>query len=358
MPAGKGEIRMISFEPVRLENTPWETLDAFEDRMIFQTRPWLEFISSTQGAAPVVVLIRNNGKLVGCFTGFSFRKMGVKLLASPFTGWTTPFMGFNLSPEISFHDVLAKFHSFAFEELGCRFFQVIDRKTKKENYAGLPYTASFYTNLEFDLNRPENEIFSGMESACRRCIRKAEKIGVLIEEASDPEFADDYYPQLQEVFRKHALVPTYGIDRVRELITHLQPTGHLLLLRARDPEGHCIATGIFPGFNRHMHFFGGASWRKYQILRPNEALMWYAMKYWKNRGATTFDMGGWAPYKKKYGAYEMQNTLLMAADPGFLIPLRDLAHQTWRRYHRSLSWIKLRPRDRRDITGEDETREG
>ena len=33
-----------------------------------------------------------------------------------------------------------------------------------------------------------------MESACRRCIRKAEKSRVIIEEAQDLEFADEYMP--------------------------------------------------------------------------------------------------------------------------------------------------------------------
>ena len=58
------------------------------------------------------------------------------------------------------------------------------------------------TIWEVDLRRPEEEIFGGMTSACRRCIRKAEKVGVTIEEADDLEFADDYYAQLRDVFAK------------------------------------------------------------------------------------------------------------------------------------------------------------
>src|SRR5436189_3057502 len=99
-----------------------------------------------------------------------------------------------------------------------------------------------------------------MTSACRRCIRKAKKVGVTIEEADDPEFADDYYAQLRDVFAKQSLVPTYGVDRVQALIAHLHPTGRLLLLRARGPDGASIATGIFPAMNGSMYFWGGASW--------------------------------------------------------------------------------------------------
>ena len=34
---------------------------------------------------------------------------------------------------------------------------------------------------------------------------------------------------------------------------------------------------------------------------PNEALHWYAMRYWKRRGAQYFDWGGGGGYKEKYG---------------------------------------------------------
>src|SRR5205085_2043438 len=137
------------------------------------------------------------------------------------------------------------------------------------------------------------------------CIRKAERVGVTIEEADDLEFADEYYAQLRDVFAKQSLVPTYGKERVTELIRRLHPTGRLLLLRARSRDGECIATGIFPGMNGSAYFWGGASWREYQILRPNEALMWHAIRHWQARGAVRFDLGGGAEYKRKYGGAEI-----------------------------------------------------
>ena len=112
-----------------------------------------------------------------------------------------------------------------------------------------------------------------------------------VEEASAAGFADEYYAQLQDVFAKQGLRPTYGVDRVRELIRCVHPTGRLLLVRALGPEGEPIASGIFPAMNRTAYFWGGASWRSHQILRPNEAIFWFAMRDWKARGmsaVTTF----------------------------------------------------------------------
>jgi CelD/BcsL family acetyltransferase involved in cellulose biosynthesis len=144
-----------------------------------------------------------------------------------------------------------------------------------------------------------------MTSACRRAIRKSEKSGVTIEIADDDGFACAFYEQLREVFLRQGLVPTYGIERVQTLIRHLQPTGMLLLLRARDADGRCVATGIFPAFNDMMFFWGCASFREHQHLRPNEALHWHAIRYWKQRGVTRYDLGGHMDYKEKYGGVEV-----------------------------------------------------
>src|SRR5262249_53572783 len=140
-----------------------------------------------------------------------------------------------------------------------------------------------------------------MDSAARRAVRKAEKSGVVVEEADPAGFAADYHLQLADVFAKQGLRPTYDQARVEALIGHVHPSGDLLLLRARDPEGRSIATGIFPGFGRWSHFWGNGSLREFQILRPNEALHWRALRTWKTRGVVEHHWGGGGDYKAKYG---------------------------------------------------------
>jgi hypothetical protein len=179
-----------------------------------------------------------------------------------------------------------------------------------------------------------------MDSSCRRCVRKAEKSGVTIEEAHDAGFADDYYAQLKDVFDKQGLVPTYGVDRVRALIKHVGPSGNLLLLRARDTEGKCIATGIFPGLNQIAEFWGNASLRSSQILRPNEAIHWYAMKYWKQRGVAIYDWGGGGAYKEKYGCVPHKVPWFTKSRYQFVSKLRDEAKKMFERKQRFLGWLK------------------
>jgi lipid II:glycine glycyltransferase (peptidoglycan interpeptide bridge formation enzyme) len=126
-------------------------------------------------------------------------------------------------------------------------------------------------------------------------------------------------------------MPTYGVERVRELIQALLPTGRLLLVRARAPSGEPIATGIFPAMNGTAYFWGGASWRQHQHYRPNEAIFWYAMRYWKHHGMKSLDMGGGGDYKRKYGPVEFTVPSLHKSRIAGLAQLRDLAEAVSRR---------------------------
>lgn len=313
---------MLKFHALDFDRAPWELLDKFEDRNVFQTQQWIAFLADTQKATPVLAELRDGESGLGFFTGLISRKMGIRILGSSFPGWTTPYIGFNLRPGVPRIEALTALEAFAFSELKCLHLEICDRQFALDDGKGLGFVSGSYETYETDLTLTEEQLFSQMDSPCRRCIRKAEKSGVQIEQAQDIDFAAEYFAQLQDVFAKQNLVPTYGIDRVQKLIEHLLPTGHLLLLRARDSEGNCIGTGIYPGFNRVASFWGNASFRASQNLRPNEMLHWSAMRYWKKHGVQIFDWGGGGEYKEKYGVRHVFIPWLRKSRYGFIEPLR------------------------------------
>jgi len=325
---------VLKLERIDTDRSDWARMDALPDRMVFQTRAWLDFLLRTQGGELVLAAVKDGSEDVGFFTGIAFRRLGVPILGSPFPGWTTGYMGFNLEEGVSRIEAARALPPFAHRELRCLHLELKDRRLGFGDLEPLGFSAGETTTYDLDLTAPEDEIFGRMASACRRNVRAAEKRGVAVEQAHDPGFADDYYEQLLDVFGKQELRPPYGVERVRELIRALEPTGNLLLLRARDPEGSCIATGIFPGFGRHAFFWGGASLREHQRLRPNEAIFWAAIREWKRRGAEVLDMGGGGDYKRKYGPEEHAVPWFRRARlPGMLV-LRDAAERVLTRGRR------------------------
>lgn len=315
----------LKFELQDPRTFDFRRLDAFEDRTVQQTPEWLAFVRATQGARPVVAALSDGGETVGYFTALAVRKYGLKVLGSPFPGWTTSYMGFNLVPWYRRRKALEGLRAFAFKAFGCAHVEVFDRHATEEDAHAVGYDYRLVRTYEIDLRRDVDSLFQRMDKERRRGVRRAEELGVTIEEARDPGFARDYYTQLEDVFAKQSLVPTYKLARVQALIEHVLPTGNLLLLRARDKDGRCIATGLFPALGQRMIFWGAASWREHQHLHPNEALIWRAMLYWKARGVSFFDMGGGGDYKRLYGGVPIAVPWMRASRFGAVSTLRDVA---------------------------------
>lgn len=294
---------MLICERLDLDTFPWaQTHDGLADGTIYQTPAWLNFLKATQKGDPVVALLRNGSEDAGYFTGMIVRKFGFNVLGSPFPGWSTSYMGFNLRPGVSKHAALDALKRFAFGDLRCAHLEFMDRKFTMQEIGDCSLRSTPLHGFEVDLTATEQEIFDRFKPSCRQAIRKATRSGVTVEEVHDADFADDYYAQLEEVFARQKLVPTYDKTRVHELVHHILPTGKLLTLRARDAQGHCIATGIFLVISATtMYFWGGANWWSYQSLRPNDLLMWSAMRLGKARGLKIMDLGGAGDYKKKFG---------------------------------------------------------
>jgi hypothetical protein len=167
-----------------LDAIDWDALDAFGDRFFAQRRHWLEFLASFTRGEVVVAELYRAAELVGYFNGVLFRRCGVPILASPFRGWSTPYMGFNLAHGVSRTEALASIEQFAFGELGCLHLEVTDRHFTPEGASRHGYAHREVRSLLTDLTQPEDRLLANMTSACRRALRKAEKSGVTLEIAT------------------------------------------------------------------------------------------------------------------------------------------------------------------------------
>lgn len=321
----------VQLERVDPQALDWAQLDALPGQSAFQSREWLEFLAETQAGEPVVARVVSGSETAGWFTGMIVRRYGIRILGSPFQGWTTGPMGFSLRDEVDRGEAAAALPRFAFRELGCMHVELLDRQLTFGDLAGVGGQLAESHSFEIDLTRDEDALFGGMSSACRRAVRKSEKSGVRVERASEHGFAEEYYAQLEDVFARQSLTPPYPLERVRALIRHLVPKDRLLLMRAVDPSGRSIATGIFPISSSLVYLWGAASWRESRILRPNEALYWQAMRTAKEMGVPLMDLGGGGDYKRKYGGEPVVRPFLRKARAPGLLAARNTAQRVyWR----------------------------
>ncbi len=322
---------MMTLTPVDFASPRWRDESAtLPARTIYQNPEWMEFVAETQQATPLVAELHDGNRNVGYFTGLTFRRFGLKVLGSPFPGWSTSYMGFLLQEGVPRRAAIETLTHLAFRELGCSYLEYMDRSCPVAEARNLGYEYNLYTSYEVDLRPDKKQILANMAHEKRTNLRRAQKNGLQVEEASDPQFADEYYAQHCEVFHRQSLTPTYSLERVRSLIKHMLPTGNLLLLRVRDLEGRCIATNISLGEGARAYMWGAASLRQYQILRPNELIFWRAFQYWKDRGAEFIDLTGNSDYKARYGAYQIHLPWIHKSKYPLLTQLRDSARQLMR----------------------------
>jgi Acetyltransferase (GNAT) domain len=332
---------MLKLHQVTPTSDWWTGLNQFPDRLPYHTEEWIRFIADTQNATPVFADVYEGSSRVGCFHSLMIRRLGVKILASPFPGWTTEYMGFNLLPGVERWRALQALEHFAFDQVGCAYFEVADRGFTPEDGKRTGLEQRLSGSYESDLTPPEDELFKAMAPSYRSHIRKAARSGLVIEEAAgDDNFATEYYDQLKDVFGKQGLIPTYPLETVRKFLEHLYPTGRLGLFRARNEERRCVATFISQGIGRFAQVWGGASFRDSLYLCPNQALVWHALRYWRNRGAQTFDWGGGGKYKEQYGCRPVTVIRFSKSRIPLLSTLRDQAQSIARQQFRFRWWWK------------------
>ncbi len=297
---------MLTIRRLSLEDCDWDEMDALPDRVVYQTREWLRFLATTQRGEPFVgELLDERGRRVGYFTGLLISKYGVRILGSPFPGWSSGPMGFNLAAGVCRSSALQALLAHAFGPLRCLHVELLDRCLEVADVAELGLRHSAMRTYVVDLRRDEETIYASVASPCRRAIKKSQRFGVTVEEVHGEAFADEFHGQLVDVFARQSSTPRFDAERVRVLIRELEPSGRLLLLRARSAEGESIATGISLGMNAVAYAWGAASLRAHQDVRPNEAITWYAIRAWKGRGAGVLDLGGgteegFTQYKRKF----------------------------------------------------------
>src|SRR5687767_9594082 len=172
---------MISFERIGLEAVPWDDLDRYPDRTVFQTLPWLRFVEKTQRAEPVVARISRRGEPIGYFTGMMTRRFGVKILGSPLKGWTTHYMGFNLAAGTPRREVLEQLPGFAFGTLRCHYLELMDPHAVDGDELVPSYEVERKQTYHIDLTLSEDELLGRMGHTARRTARRPERTGVTIE---------------------------------------------------------------------------------------------------------------------------------------------------------------------------------
>lgn len=284
-----------------INNQEWDQLiSQFKNQALFHQSAWLDFIGKTQGGKKNLLKIIDDTKIIGYFPCFVLRKGPFKILGSPLLGWSTEFMG----PIINNNcDQLAFLHAL---DNYCREYKIDHCEISNpilnpEIMKKFEFKYKKKTTFIVTLSHNNDSMWLRLnKKSCRWAINKALKNNLKVENTNNSEVVDEFYEEMKEVFLKQNLVPTYSYAKIKFLFDCLKQKNLLLTLQVKH-NNKIIATGFFPYDKKCIYFWGGASWREFQHLCPNELLHWTVMTLAAEKGITEYDLAGTGPFKAKFG---------------------------------------------------------
>lgn len=143
-----------------------------------------------------------------------------------------------------------------------------------------------------DLTSSEEDLMKGMKSKTRYNTRYAERNGVTVREVTGDEgfqkFADLYFKTVErQTYHGHNKAYHETVwNNLKDGIAHILIAEH---------EGEALAAYELFYFNNVLYYPYGGSSDKYRNLFASNLLMWEAIKFGKQLGATSFDMWGSLP---------------------------------------------------------------
>jgi hypothetical protein len=160
-----------------------------------------------------------------------------------------------------------------------------------------------------ELNPDDSKVFSCFKSNVKRNIKKSQKESVQIEITSSWE-SMKVFCELNILTRKQHGLPPQPLFFFRNIFKHvISPgKGFVTLALWKDTP---VAAAVFFHFGKKAIYKYGASDGKYQKLRPNNLVMWEAIKWYCHNGCKTFNFGRTEPenhgllqFKRGWGVKE------------------------------------------------------
>jgi hypothetical protein len=160
---------------------------------------------------------------------------------------------------------------------------------------------SFEPHLNFliDLQRPIDEIKRSMDRNVMANVRKAYRMGVVIEEITLPDKLPAAYTVLEKVY-KRIQVPLAPLSLFQSAFNILHPHQMIKFLVARVDDNY-IGTAIRLLYKDVIFAWYAGALRDYSNYKAHDLLNWYIIEWGAKNGFKTFDFGGAGKPDEEYG---------------------------------------------------------
>ena len=288
-------------QPVNpLEHPDWDApLTRRPDFSFFHGAAWTKVLAETYGFTPVWFAAEKSLLPLMEVDSWLTGRRGIGL---PFTDNCAPLC----ETEKDFQPLFQSAVAFGKK----RGWKSIELRGGRNFFGEAPASLSFYGH-SLELAADESLMFEKMDGSVRRAVRKAEKDGVTVTIAQSEEAVRDFYVLQCRTRKRHGLPPQplgFFLNIWRHVLSQNQG---VIALARQNGEKIGGAVYFFLG-GRAIYKFGASDFRR-QHLRPNNLVMWEAMKWLARHGATRLHLGktslaneGLRRFKLNLGAAEQR----------------------------------------------------
>jgi lipid II:glycine glycyltransferase (peptidoglycan interpeptide bridge formation enzyme) len=156
-----------------------------------------------------------------------------------------------------------------------------------------------HLNFLIDLQRPTDEIWSGLQSNVRTNVRKARRMGVVVKEATSLDNVPVAYAVLARVYER-IQTPLAPFSLFESAFEVLHPRGMIKFLMAYV-EDTCIGVAIRLLYKDMIHAWYAGTIRDYAKHKANDLLNWHILEWGAQNGFRCFDFGGAGKPDQDYG---------------------------------------------------------
>lgn len=286
-----------------LQDPAWDArLASLPGRTFFHGAAWARVLHHTYGFKPVYFAIAGQQGLQALLPVMEVNSWltGRRGVSLPFTDECAPL---DLAPE-SFEALWTE----AARHAARQNWKYLELRGGKDRLKGARASTCFFGH-RLNLQVSEAALFAKFDSAVRRAIRKAEQTNLTLEVSNQLAAVEAFHRLLCKT-RKRQGVPPQPFRFFRNIHRHVLDANNGRVILARL-NGEPVAGAVFFHSGKTASFKFGASDETFQHLRPNNRVMWEAIKLYRQDGyhgidfgRTSLDNAGLRKFKLGWGAEE------------------------------------------------------
>ena len=252
----------------------------------FHSSHWARVLNESYGYKPLYFSEINGNRLMTLISMMEVRSVltGKRGVSLPFTDYCELIMSEKDSFQASLDQLIEYGKKAGWKSIEMRSGNMLPQDIS---------SSSFYYGHTLDLTQGEETIFSNLRDSTRRNIRKAEREGVSVSFVNSVDGVNAFY-RFNCMTRKQHGLPPQPFRFFRNIYEHIIAT-NLGFVAIAESGGHTIAGAVYFHFGEKAFYKYGASDKGYQHLRPNNLVMWEAIKHYAQKGYKTLCFGRTEP---------------------------------------------------------------